>query len=275
MTGRCRPSRWEEVPRLKSLWKECFGDEDTYIDHYFNVYYRPERALVLEVGGETVSMLLTFPFVITRAEGTGCPACYIYAFCTHPEERGRGYGRRLLAYAEEQVRRADCGAVVMVPGEESLFRFYESLGYEDSIFCREEALCQIGNGNYFPRPCSPEWYGQQREKWLTGLDHVSYPPEVLRYQHSLCRGSGGGFYELGDGVAAVEVDGDTLFIKELLTAEPGQAASALLMLLGGSKAEVRFPVLPGETGSRFGVVKWLKSGWQGQWQNGWMAFGFD
>lgn len=275
MKGLCRPSRREEVSRLKELWKVCFEDEDAYIDHYFNQYYQPERALVLEAEGEADSMLLTFPFAMTMAEGTACPACYIYAFCTHPGEQGKGYGRRLLAYAEERARAAGCGAAVMVPGEESLFRFYQSLGYEASILCRKETLRQTGSGNYFPRPCSSEWYGQQREKWLMGLNHVSYPSEVLEYQHSLCRSSGGGFYELGDGIAAAEVDGDTVFIRELLAQAPEQAASALLMLLGGAKAEARFPVLPGQAGRRFGVVKWLEDGWRDKWQAGWLAFGFD
>jgi hypothetical protein len=42
-----RTSQLSEVPRLKELWKLAFGDADSYIDHFFRQYYRPERVLVL------------------------------------------------------------------------------------------------------------------------------------------------------------------------------------------------------------------------------------
>ncbi|MCD7838311.1 MAG: GNAT family N-acetyltransferase [Clostridiales bacterium] len=95
----CRFSRRDETPQLARLWQVCFGDTDDYIDHYFSTYYRPSRALVLEDGGKVCSMLLTFPNILITGEGRGEPACYIYAFCTAPEARGRGYDRRLLAWA--------------------------------------------------------------------------------------------------------------------------------------------------------------------------------
>jgi hypothetical protein len=84
-------------------------------------------------------------------------------------------------------------------------------------------------------------------------------------------------YLLGDGVATVEVDGDQLVIKELLTAQPEQAAAALMNLLGAERATVRFPVLPGESGVPFGVVKWFNDKMENIWdkKTGWLAFGFD
>lgn len=277
MKGLCRPSRWEDVSRLKALWKACFGDEDTYIDHYFIAYYLPERALVLEAEGQVASMLLTFPFTLTMADRSLCPACYIYAFCTAPEAQGRGYGRQLLAYAEEQAALAGCGAAVMVPGEGSLFDFYEGLGYETAFFCREEEFSPNGTGLFFPRSCDLEVYTTLREKWLTGQCHVTYPLPVLDYQRSLCRNSGGGLYALGDGVAAAELDEDTLVIKELLASDPRQAAASLLALFGLKKATVRSPAQVGDSARRFGVVKWLAPGWRERWDRdtGYLAFGFD
>ena len=270
-----RPSVPGDIPRLKELWKRCFGDEDAYIDHYFQTAYRPDCALLLEHGGIISSMLLTFPFEVSAADGGCASACYIYAFCTDPALQSRGYGRRLLAYAETQAALRGCAAAIMVPGGESLFRFYESLGYVSAISCREETLCAGEAGESVPRPCTVEYYRQQREKWLAGLNHISYPLPVLEYQHSLCQNSGGGFYALGSGVAAVERDGGVLYVKELLTDEPEQAVSALLGLLGGQRAQVRFPVLSGEKGRPFGVVKWLTALPGADWKNGWLAFGFD
>jgi GNAT superfamily N-acetyltransferase len=273
-----RPSKREEIPRLKELWKVCFEDEEAYIDHCFECCYQPERVLVLEVMGRVVSMLMAFPYTMTAGDGSRCPAGYVYAFCTDPKERGKGYGRQLLACAERQLKAQGCQAVVMVPGEESLFQFYEALGYETACTMREETMLRNGNtGGILPCPCPSQIYGQQREKWLSGLCHVSYEVPELEYQRSLCRSSGGRMYLLGDGVATVEVDGDQLVIKELLTAQPEQAAAALMNLLGAERATVRFPVLPGESGVPFGVVKWFDDKMKNIWdkKTGWLAFGFD
>ncbi len=269
-----RPSCLEDVPRLKALWNACFGDEAAYIDHYFKAYYHPDRALVLEEESEVVSMLLTFPFYLASDCGETIPVRYVYAFCTDPAQQGKGYGRSLLKAAEEAASHDGFSAVVMVPGEQSLFDFYATLGYAPLFTGQEKTFTPTGGGNYFPRPCTAQKYAQLRERWLFGVPHVSYDMETLEYQRSLCRNTGGGFYELGDSAAAVEVDGDTLYLKELLTADPAQAASALLTMLGASTAESRFPVLPGETGRPFGVVKWLTES-PFCLHNGWLAFGFD
>lgn len=274
----CRASREQEVPRLKELWRLCFGDEEEYIDHYFTTYYRPERALVLEAEGEVWSMLLTFPFLLTQKEGTQCPACYIYAFCTHPQVQGRGYGRSLLAFAEKQAKKEGCSAAVMVPGEESLFRFYETLGYRSLGWLREAELFPTAEDELRPVPCTAEAYHARRESLLSGTPHVSYDGETLAYQERLCRSSGGGFFLLGQGAAAVEPEEDTLFVKELLYPQPEAGVSALLTHFHAKNAVVRVPVsAPGSQSWQerpFAVVKPLGEALF-SWQRGWLAFGFD
>lgn len=271
----CRPSQETDISRLKELWKLCFGDEDSYIDHYFDTFYRPERALVLEAEGIVCSMLLTFSFTLTAAEGTRYPVCYIYAFCTDPEAQGKGYGRTLLAYAEETARQAGYTAALMVPGEKSLFDFYGSLGYEIGAVLHEEALSLSSAPDALLFPISPERYNQQRETWLTGIPHISYDAETLTYQHRLCLDSDGGFYQVSDGIAAVETDEGILYVKELLCHEPKAALSALMKHLNCQHAEIRLPVRSGESARSFGVVKWLAQRPTEPWDKGWLAFGFD
>jgi len=41
----------EDVPAQRRLWKLAFGDEDAYLDNFYQNYYRPERVLVLEEAG--------------------------------------------------------------------------------------------------------------------------------------------------------------------------------------------------------------------------------
>lgn len=272
----CRFSRLEDVPRLKGLWKDCFGDEDAYIDHYFDTFYRPDRALVLEQEGEVCSMLLTFSFFMTLPTGESLPVCYVYAFCTDPSCQSRGFGRRLLSYAEETARGEGCAALFMIPGEKSLFDFYRSLGYETGASFRSLELEAAEEGTLPVQPCSVEDYAARREAWLADLPHISYDSETLHYQHRLCRSTGGGFYRVGEGIAAVEVDEEAIFVKELLSTCPEKAISALLRTFHLQKALVRLPALPDEEKQQpFAVVKWLNADQAPLWKGGWLAFGFD
>lgn len=241
----CRTSTAQDIPRLKVLWKNCFGDEDSYIDHYFRTFYAPERTLVLEVEGEVASMLLTFPETVVTAGGRTYPACYIYAFCTHPDLQGRGYGKRLLTWAEERAQAAGCAAVLMVPGEESLFRFYETLGYTVTLSHREVTWPQ----NALPitqtglTPISAEEYQRERRLWLSGLARIDPAPQTLAYQQSLCRYTGGNLYRLSEGIAAVELWEGTAEVKELLCADWKSAAAAICARLSASSVHA---YLPGE-----------------------------
>lgn len=270
----CRHSRAEDVPRLKELWRICFGDEWAYIDHCFANWYRPERVCVREDRGTVVSMLFTFPNELQMGTQT-CRASYVYAFCTDPAARGRGHGRALLAYAEQCAAREGCAAVTMVPEEGSLYEFYGTLGYRTAFFHRKITVARASEGETFPfRPCGTGVYAARREALLAGRPHVSYPKEVLAYQQSLCRRNGGDLFAWEDGVAAVERDGDKLICKELLTPAPERAAAALLECLGARCAQVRLPAWEG-TAERFGVIRWLDAGAGRVLGRGYLAFAFD
>ena len=207
MRGRetLRPTAPGDEGRLKTLWKVCFGDEDTYIGHFFAKGYVPGQGLVLETGGEIASMLLPFSQEIVGPDGTAVPVWYVYAFCTHPDCRSRGFGQRLLAWTEERGTLLGKRGVVMVPGEESLFSFYRTLGYQ-TCFSTWEQVISRENQTALPQvaPCTLEEYRQLRARRLQGRWWVRYPGRSGTWQEALCWDSGGGLYRVGDGVAAVE-----------------------------------------------------------------------
>lgn len=269
----CRKAQRNELARLKELWKVCFHDEDAAINHFFDRWSWEQCAHVVEAEGELVSMLMALPFTMTHADGTTADACYIYAFCTAPDQQSKGYGRRLLAWTQEQAKRAGYVATIMVPAEQSLFDFYQTVGYEPCITCVHRTMTQTAAGGVVPRRCSVAQYHAEREKWLSGLPHISYDAQTLTYQQSLCRASGADLYLVGDGIAAVEVYDNTLQVKELLTSDPQTAVSALLALLGAERAEVRFPALTSADATPFGVVHWLTP--RAPWHAGWLAFAYD
>lgn len=125
---------------MQELWRRCFGDEQAYLDLCFDQGGAVSHGMLLEAEGVVQSMLLAFSQEMTLPEGDSVPMWYVYAFCTHPDGQSRGYGRTLLAWTEEEGRKTGAKAVVMVPGEPSLFRFYESLGYETACFTWETEI---------------------------------------------------------------------------------------------------------------------------------------
>lgn len=273
-----RPARPGEEPRLKLLWKLCFEDEDWYIDGFFDKCYVPGQAMVLEADGEIRSMLLVFEQTVAGADEKMLPFWYVYAFCTHPEGQGRGYGRRLLAWTEEQAKKAGMRGVVMVPGERSLFEFYATLGYQTFCATFERHIVRENVPTLPVADCSPVDYQARRRELLRGRWRVEYPEVSANWQARLCADSGGGFFRVGDGIAAVERWGGSFVVKELLSDQPERAAQSLLAALDGARALVRTPVPTGEPGRPFGVMKWLDPAAQDWWQGGetgYLAFAFD
>ena len=51
-----RPSRVEELEQQKRLWKAAFGDDEAYIDLFYNTCARPEDVLILSEDGQLCSM---------------------------------------------------------------------------------------------------------------------------------------------------------------------------------------------------------------------------
>lgn len=273
----CRPSATSDVPRLKELWKRCFGDEDRYIDHFFRNAYVPERTLVLEEGGQAVSMLVTFPEQIVCADGGCAPACYIYAFCTHPEHQSKGYGRKLLAWAEQWAAQQGCAAALMVPGEESLFRFYEALGYTTTLTHRDVLWQRSELSITDPKliPIDAAEYEQERRKWLCGINRIDPASEGLAFQRSLCRFTGAGLYRAADGIAAVECWEGNAEVKELLCSDLKAGAAAICQGLGAQQVHLYLPgMLPEGEEKPFAVLKDFGGGIEIP-ADSYFAFGFD
>lgn len=262
---RCRVAEDAEQPRLQTLWQLCFGEGPEIVAPLFRQLYRPGRGLVLEADGVICSMLLSIPLELVSGDGTRLPADYFYAFCTHPGAQGKGYGRALLRWAEERANAKGCAAAVMVPGEESLFGFYQRLGYRRAFPHQvTELTCPSPAPAAEITHLAPEEYNTLREAFLAGTAHASYPPEYAAGQAELCRQSAGGLFSitLAEGAsclaAAEHWDRGTLLLKELLAPDPvwKTAAAALCAHLGAEICEVRRP----GTGGGFGVVKRLGSG---------------
>ena len=267
-----RPSTPEDIPAQRLLWHLAFGDEGAYVDNFYSTYYRPERVLVLEEGGQVRSMTAWFDTTFVVPGRGAYRAAYLYAVATHPDCRGRGLAGRLLAEADRYFRALSIPAVTTVPAEPSLHDFFGANGFRECFvhgqFSHPLDAPPLGAAPALV-PLAPADYCRLREEALTGTPHIALDVQAVTYQDGACRLSGGGLYALehpqgGTTLLCAEGMGDgTLLVKELLgpLALRESALSWLPRLLPAWSGCFRVP--QGDT--PFGMLKWLdpqlEAGW--------------
>ena len=113
------------IPQLRSLWKEAVGDEDAFLDLFFDTGFSPDRCRCVTQDGEVLAALYWFD-----CSWEGKPLAYLYAVATGKRYRGQGLCHRLMESTHEHLKYLGYAGAVLVPGEPSLFDFYEKMGYQ-------------------------------------------------------------------------------------------------------------------------------------------------
>lgn len=114
----------EDIPALRKLWKEAFHDEDAFLDAFFSTGFSAARCRCIMEEGNALSALYWFDCTLKDAK-----YAYLYAVATTECHRGKGLCRALMADTHTHLTQQGYAGAVLVPGEESLFRFYEAMGY--------------------------------------------------------------------------------------------------------------------------------------------------
>lgn len=287
-----RPAQPGEVARQKELWKLAFGDDDAYID-YFYEHADASQVLVLLEDGVVWTMVALYPVTLSMPGGRSAASAYIYALATHPDVRKKGYGRFILSYVDFYLKEKGMDCVTIVPAEPSLYKFFGTTGFDPCFSTRKVELLHTmvgspGDGDVLT-PVSPAEYERIREAYLSDTLHVSYGEGLIDYQRGLSQMAHGDLYRLTvdgvEGVAAAEyLDDDTVMVKELLL--PPAKMSGAAALLCAHMPAVRYhlrtpPFWDGVSGSylqAFAMVKWYDPALEKEWRDhhrGYMGLGFD
>ncbi len=275
-----RMARKEDLECLKQIWKRCFGDEDRYIDFYFDNRIWTEEMAVLLVDDTIVSMLAMIPADFITAEGETDKTAMIYAVATHPDFRKRGLAEKLMEYSNRYLITKEIPSTMLVPAGEELFDFYRKRGYKETFFIRQIKLTRDEVANLADSAlircvidsAEPNQYNEVRRKCLKGHYFIDYRTQEIAFQKKESQLYGvdiytikvervlneklnamklGGFSETSDtiGCAAIERTADTVLIKEFLIPEE-YLISALKQIVTHMPCEkyiVRTPAFSGET----------------------------
>jgi len=121
-----------DLPALRALWKEAFGDSDAYLDAFEKAAFSPARCRCGRVEGGLVAALywLDCSYQASRI-------AYLYAVATSRALRGRGLCSMLMEDTHRHLTVQGYKGAILVPGSESLFEFYGRLGYKTCSYVRE------------------------------------------------------------------------------------------------------------------------------------------
>ncbi len=111
--------------QCKKLWREVFGDEDSFIDHFIQKHFSHENMLYIsDPDNQYVAMLHIVPM-----ESEAGKIAYIYGVATHPTCQGRGYATMLMNSAMDKIKREGYVASILIPSQEWLIDFYARFGF--------------------------------------------------------------------------------------------------------------------------------------------------
>ena len=259
---RTRKTGPDDVPALKALWKQAFGDTDAEINSFFTTVYPEATGFCAEEDGAVVAMLFALPLTLAHGEETQ-KAAYLYAVATDEAFRGRGVCRALMEFAEKTLRKRYVSCLLLVPETEQLAAYYETMGYTRQDSCTAQTL-RADAPQGAAAVVTPQEYAGLRETLLFDVAHARYSKAQLDYAAEDLD-----FYRLEHGYAlgCAAVRRAEQRVEELLP--DARMLPALAAALGAGSYPVK---LPGR-GTMGCMAKWLDE--DKKTAPIWLAFDFD
>ena len=149
-----------QLPELRNLWKEAFGDTDAYLDLFFGTGYSPTRCRCVTEEGHVAAALYWLDVFCD-----GQKMAYIYAVATGKAYRGRGLCRMLMEDTHNVLCSRGVYGAVLSPGDAGLARMYGTLGYRHCANIGQ-IRCQAGEKSIAMQRVSGELFNAQRNVLL-------------------------------------------------------------------------------------------------------------
>ena len=206
-----------DLPAMKALWHQAFGDPDGFIEGFFQKGYSKDRCLVLYEDQSPAAVAYWFDCLW---EDKKC--AYVYGVATAADHQGKGFCRALMTHLQEKLTAGGYAGAILVPAKEDLFTLYQKLGYAP--------FCPMEKQTFYP--ANAVRVTQVPAERYAPAGSVIHTSDALRFLETYCKFySGDGFRFWG------AVEDATLYIQEFV----GDAAciSGICAAMGAKKAVCR------------------------------------
>ncbi len=122
----------EQTHQLRALWREAFGDDDDFLDLFFDQVFASDRCRCVTVDGTVAAALYWLDCRLGDR-----PLAYLYAVATGKRHRHQGLCWQLMMDTHRLLTSLGYAGTLLVPGESKLFEMYASMGYEVCTTIRE------------------------------------------------------------------------------------------------------------------------------------------
>lgn len=219
-----------QYPQLRSLWQEAFGDEDAFVDAFFEKGFSRERCRCVTWNDRCVAALYWFDCL-----WEGKKVAYLYAIATDKLFQGKGFCRSLMEDTHRHLQALGYAGAVLVPAEEGLFSLYEKLGYR--VFCSKELWQpEAAQAGIALEEIGPAAYRAYRDALLP-QGSIVHTDAALSFAGSYAR-----FYRGADVLLCATVAEGTAYFQEYLGSR--DSLPGVLAALGAQKGKLH---LPGQT----------------------------
>lgn len=216
-----------DVPALRQLWKQAFGDTDGFLDGFFRTGFAFQRCRCLTVDDQLAAALYWFD-----CDYQGKNFAYLYAVATDETCRGKGLCRALLEDTHRHLYLMGYSGCVLVPGSKELFAMYEKMGYL-AFYPIEQKTIPAGDTTINMQPVTPDTYMNLRSQRLPAGSILQEEPAFL-FASTFCE-----FYAGEDVLLCCAKENDILYFQEYL-GDPALLGS-VVNTLGCQKAFVNLP----------------------------------
>ena len=216
-----------QIPQLRQLWKEAFGDTDTFLDSFFSLAFAPERCRCITLGDTVPSALYWFDCTCR-----GEKWAYLYAVATAETERGKGLCRALMTQTHAHLKMQGYRGTVLVPATAGLRKMYAGMGYLPGTTVAE-VTCTSGGQSVELELLDGEEYRRRRAEMVPAdaVLHEDAFMALLQAQYGLFGGEGV--------LLAAWMEDGVLYAEEFL-GDPA-AAPGVVRALGAETGSFRVP----------------------------------
>lgn len=113
-----------ETSALRTLWIECFGNAEGWIDSFLATAFDPNHVCTLNRQGRLAAALCWMD-----VSCQGRKLAYLYAIATAPDFRRQGLCRELMGLTHEKLSEQGYAGTILVPADAGLRRMYGEIDY--------------------------------------------------------------------------------------------------------------------------------------------------